>query len=399
MFRIAILSFLTLFSLSVSSQKHMELSAMEVAEQMGVGWNLGNTLEAGNKNDIFTNNSGLSAETSWQSTKTTQEIIDYVKSQGFSSIRIPVAWVMGHISNLANNEIDHQWMMRVREIVDYCINANLYVIINQHWDGGWLENNIKDSNADSKKRNARILTDIWTQIATAFRDYDERLLFAGFNEPNAETQEQTDNLMEYAQVFVDAVRTTGGNNQHRVLIVQGSTTNIGHTHKFYNHMPKDVVADRLMMEVHYYDPWQFWGMEKDEEWGRAFYYWGAGNHVEGSSHNPTWDCEEQYMAQQLDMMKQKFADNGIPVILGEFGALWRNISDMEGESQDKHNASIRHHYYTFTKLALQAKGLVPMVWDTNYLHPSMTIIDRNNLRIYNPYMMDGIKDALRDAGR
>lgn len=369
---------------------------MQVAEQMGVGWNLGNTLEAGNKNEIFTNNGGLAAETTWQDTKTTQEVIDFVKSQGFSSVRIPVSWVMGHIVNSDTNQIDPLWMQRVKEIVDYCIKADLYVIVNQHWDGGWLENHIKDSDVEVKQTNADILREIWTQIAVSFRDYDERLLFAGFNEPSAETQEQTDNLMDYAQVFVDAVRATGGNNLKRILVLQGPTTNINRTYDFYNRMPKDEVEGRLMIEVHYYDPWQFWGMEKDDDWGKAFYYWGANNHVDGSLHNPTWNCEEEYMASQINKMKEKFVDNGIPVVIGEFGALWRDISSLPGESQSKHDASIRHHYYTMIKMSLANAGIVPMVWDTNYRHPSMTIIDRHSLSIYNPLMMEAIQSAIEE---
>lgn len=378
----------------VQAQDGFQQSATEIAACMGIGWNLGNTFEAGNNANNFTNKGGLEAETFWQPTKTTQEIIDYVKESGFSSIRIPCAWVMGHISNSSTYEIDAKWMARVKEVVDYCIKADLYVIINQHWDGGWLENNIKATGA-AKNKNQEVLKAIWTQIAEAFKDYDEHLLFAGLNEPNADNQTETNALLEYEQIFINTVRATGGNNSLRMLIVQGPTTDIEKTEKYYNTLPTDPAGEgRLMMEVHYYNPWQFWGMEKDESWGNVFYYWGEGNHVAGSKHNPTWDCEEAAMERLLDQMKAKFVDKKIPVILGEFGANWRNISSQSGENQKKHDASIQLHYYTLTKMALE-RGMVPMMWDTNYCNrPSMTIIDRKNLKIYNSFMMDGIKQAV-----
>ena len=382
-----------LATLSGVAQQKMELTATEVAARMAPGWNLGNTLEAGNNANNFTNKGGLGAETYWQDTKTTQAVIDYVKAQGFRSIRIPCAWVMGHISDANTYTIDAQWMARVKEIVDYSLNAGLYVVINQHWDGGWLENNIADKSKMAV--NKTILEAIWKQIANAFKDYDERLLFAGLNEPNAENQAATDNLLEYEQVFVDVVRQTGGNNEKRVLIVQGPSTNIDHTCNYMKTLPNDPAEQRLMVEVHYYAPWQFWGMEHDESWGKVFYYWGAGNHVSGSQHNATWG-EESYVEEELEKMKKQFGDKGIPVYIGEFGANWRTMP--AGENQEKHNASIQTHYRVVVQKALE-KGMIPVIWDTNYRGmPSMTIINRKNLSIYNQFMLDGIHEAMEAVG-
>lgn len=380
-------------TLSAVAQQNMELTATEVAARMAPGWNLGNTMEAGNNANNFTNKGGLNAETYWQDTKTTQSVIDYVKAQGFRSIRIPCAWVMGHLSDAATYTIDTQWMARVKEIVDYSLNAGLYVVINQHWDGGWLENNIADKSKMAV--NKTILEAIWKQIANAFKDYDERLLFAGLNEPNAENQAATDNLLEYEQTFIDVVRQTGGNNEKRVLIVQGPSTNIDHTCNYMKTLPDDPAKQRLMVEVHYYAPWQFWGMEHDESWGKVFYYWGAGNHVSGSQHNATWG-EESYVEEELEKMKKQFGDKGIPVYIGEFGANWRTMP--AGENQEKHNASIQTHYRVVVQKALE-KGMIPVIWDTNYRGmPSMTIINRKNLSIYNQYMLDGIHEAMEAVG-
>ena len=376
------------------AQQQMELTATQVAKQMAPGWNLGNTMEAGNSANNFTNNGGLGAETAWQDTKTTQAVIDYVRQQGFRSIRIPCAWVMGHLSDATNYTIDAEWMNRVQEIVDYSLQAGLYVVINQHWDGGWLENNISKT-ADMTKNKA-ILTRIWQQIAERFRDYDERLLFAGLNEPNADDQQQTNNLLEYEQTFIDVVRATGGNNAQRVLIVQGPGTDIDKTNSYMKTVPTDPAADRLMVEVHYYAPWQWWGMEKDESWGKVFYYWGAQNHVSGSQHNATWG-EESFVEEQLQKMKTQFVDKGIPVYIGEFGANWRTITGS-GESQAKHDASIQYHYKTVVEKAI-LKGMVPVIWDTNYRgRPSMTIINRKDLSIYNTYMLDGVHEGMEAAG-
>ncbi len=385
---------------NIKAQEGFSRSAMEIVNDMSPGWNLGNTLEAFTTwtgAALWNNKGGLAAETGWQSTKTTPEIIAYVKSLGFKSVRIPCAWAAGHISDTSTYEIDAAWMARVKEIVDYCIDEGLYVVINDHWDGGWLEEHIKDSDPTKIGTNKYILKTLWTQIAETFKDYDEHLLFAGLNEPNADLQSSTNNLIQYNQTFVDAVRETGGNNAQRVLVVQGPSTNIDHTCNFMaGKMPTDVVEGKLAIEVHYYNPWQFWGMEKDESWGKVFYYWGAGNHHSGSQHNATWG-EETEMKNQLQKMKTNFVDKGYPVVIGEFGANWRDLSGLEGESQEKHNQSIKSHYRELFRLTKEMGGMVPMVWDTNYTSQngtkgSMTIIDRTHLTIFGTYAMEGINE-------
>jgi aryl-phospho-beta-D-glucosidase BglC (GH1 family) len=391
---------LMLVTTAADAQNGFNRSNIEIINDMAPGWNLGNTLEGvatWTGVDFLNNKGGLAAETAWQSTKTTQEIIDYVKSLGFKSVRIPCAWAFGHISNASTYEIDSKWMTRVKEVVDYCINDGLYVVLNDHWDGGWLENHIKDSDAATIEKNKEVLTVLWTQIANAFKDYDEHLLFAGLNEPNAEDQAATNNLIEYNQTFVDAVRATGGNNAKRVLVVQGPSTNIEHTCNFMaGKMPTDIVEGKLAVEVHYYNPWQFWGMENDESWGKVFYYWGEGNHLSGSTHNATWG-EEADMKKQLQMMKTHFVDKGYAVVIGEFGANWRDLSSLTGESQTKHNASIKAHYRELHRLCKEMGGMVPMTWHTNYLSQDgtkgcMTIIDRKNLTVFGIYAMEGINE-------
>ncbi len=369
-----------------------EWSAREAVRRMAPGWNLGNTLEAGDRRFCFSNQ-GLGTEVSWQRVRTTQALIDYVKSLGFKSVRIPCAWVMGHVTDSARCTIDPTWMARVREVVDYCIKADLYVVLNQHWDGGWLENRIADGDRATVARNKEILRAVWTQIATAFRDYDARLLFAGLNEPNASTAEDVRRLVMYEQVFVDAVRGTGGNNVRRVLIVQGPNTDMETTAQLMAQMPEDVVDDRLMVEVHYYTPWQFAGMERDEGGSCMAYYWGAENHLPNSGRNATWG-EEAAMRELLDKMR-RFAEAGYPVYVGEFGALWRDLSGLEGENQHRHDASLEHFYRTFTRECVR-RGYVPVVWDHNSTSfPNMTVVDREKRQVFNPMAVRGILEGAK----
>ena len=381
--------FITAFIAATSFTALQAQTAMEVAADMVPGWNLGNTLEAG-PCDWLSNE--LDHETAWQETKTTQKIIDYVKEMGFRSVRIPCAWYI-HMDQ--NYNISPVWMDRVQEVVDYCIKDSLYVVLNDHWDSGWVESSFKEQTPTSISKNAFIMGLMWKQIALRFKDYDHHLLFAGLNEPDAagdnseHRQEDIDALIKYEQAFINAVRQTGGNNAKRILVVQGPTTNIDLTYQYYQ-MPTDPIPDALMLEVHFYSPYNFCQMTNDEWWGRQAYYWGAGNHVEGSSYNSTWG-EEDYIQSQMRQMKSKFSSKGIPVILGEYGTLWRSMP--EGESQEKHDDSVYAWYRAVCRYSVY-NGIVPFVWDTNFCgHPSGTIIDRKTLTIYNQRAYDGIMDG------
>ena len=380
-------------SVAATAQSGLDKTAQQIAAEMAPGWNLGNTLEAKNwqtGSALWTNTAGLAAETSWQSTRTSRRLIDYVKRLGFRSVRIPCAWAMGHIVDEQTCQIDPQWMARVKEVVDYCIADSLYVLLNDHWDGGWLEEHIGETDPVVVAEQKRRLTLLWTQIAETFRDYDEHLLFAGLNEPHASTQDETNQLMEYHQTFVDAVRATGGNNLKRVLVIQGPSTDIDNTCKMLTRMPSDPMPDRLAVEIHFYFPWNFWGMTQDEDWGNCFYYWGSRNHVTGSAHNATYG-EESEMLTKAKNLKQMFVDKGIPVINGEYTVLWRTV-EGEKENQAMHNRSLQDYFKQMNRICME-NGIVPMVWDTNN---GRDLIDRANLGIKCPYMMEGIREALAE---
>ena len=362
---------------SAGKAGNMSLSAMELAALMYPGWNLGNTLEAGDLANNFTNKGGLAAETAWQSTKTSQKIIDEVKAQGFKSVRLPIAWVMGHLTDKARMTIDEQWLNRVKEIVNYCVADGLYVIINDHWDGGWLEVDGFSSSRDHFQAvdEATItaktvqLKKLWTNIALAFKDYDEHVLFAGLNEPFQEYklfhghhQALTLILQRYNQAFVDAVRATGGNNASRVLVVQGPSTDINFTCS-YLQMPNDTKTDRLMVEVHYYDPWNFTSGATD-----------------------TW-TDTNSVKVQFDKLKTTFMDKKIPVIIGECGANWQ-------KDDATFNATLKHWYKTVFQYAGE-RGIVPFAWDINVCSfPKMTIINRATQTVWGTPAMQGIKEGV-----
>ena len=379
-------------------------TASSIARQMYPGWNLGNTLEGCNwrsSSAPIDENYGLSTELDWQKTTTTQQVIDFVKSQGFKSVRIPCNWMCGHISDAATHTIDAAWMARVKEVVDYCISDGLYVLLNDHYDGGWVERSFDDLSEATVQKNIGIMNRVWTQIAETFRDYDEHLLFGGLNEPDCNNQAKTDVLIRYEQAFIDAVRATGGNNAKRILVVQGPSTDIDNTSNYFDISKlTDTAQDALMAEVHFYGPWNFCGMEQDESWGKMFWYWGSANHQSGSTRNATWG-EEDWLKSQFQKMKTQFVDKGIPVVIGEYGCQWRDLSSQSGEDQSKHDASVKLFHKTVNQVAISS-GMIPFVWDINYASQGgtkgvMTVLNRSSRTVFCQPAMDGITEGVAAA--
>jgi len=340
----------------------MSSNAVELAANMHLGWNIGNTLEA------------IGSETAWGNPKITKEYVDAVKANGFNAVRLPCSW--DQYSDQATAKIEQSWLDRVKEVVQYCVDNDMYVLLNIHWDGGWLENNCTPDKKDliNDKQKA-----FWQQIATEMRDFDEHLLFCSANEPNVENADQMEVLNSYHQTFVNTVRATGGRNSYRVLVVQGPSTDIEKTNDLMNGLPTDEVADRMMAEIHYYTPYQFCLMEEDAEWGKIFYYWGEGHHSDVEpDRNATWG-EESDVDNYFDLMKKKFVDNGIPVIMGEYGAYRRNTP----AELDKHNDAVDHWITYITQNAI-ANGLKPFWWDTG------GALDRANYTVKDQRTIDAL---------
>ena len=347
----------------------MESTATELAARIRIGLNIGNTLEAW----------GGKSETYWGNPVITREFIAFAKASGFNAIRLPVSW--DQYADATTAKIEDDWLARVKEVVQYCIDEDLYVLVNIHWDGGWLERNVTlDKQAEVIARQKAY----WEQIATVLRDFDERLMFASANEPHVENESNMAVLTAYHQTFVDAVRATGGKNAYRVLVVQGPDTDIEKTNEWMTLLPTDTLAERMMAEVHFYSPFNFTLMEQDESWGNRFYYWGRGFHsTTDPTRNATWG-EEDYVDATFALMKQQFADQGIPVILGEYGMGIRNF--LTGENLELHLAS-RAYYLNYVTQQAIANGMLPFYWDTGGL------LDRGNNSVKDQQGLDALIEA------
>ncbi len=352
----------------------MESNAGTLASKMVLGWNLGNSMEV------------PSDETAWGNPLTKKTLIDSVKAAGFNAIRIPCAWD-SYIESDLTCKLKDSWLARVKEVVDYCVDNEMYAILNIHWDGGWLENNCTK---DKQEENNAKQKALWEQIAMHFRDYDEHLLFAGTNEPNVSNSTEMAVLLSYEQTFVDAVRSTGGRNAYRVLVVQGPSTDIEKTNDLMNTLPTDDAENRMMVEVHYYTPWNFCGLESDASWGKMFYYWGDGYLSEtDTERNST--TGEALVDSHFKLMKEKFVMKGVPVVLGEYGAFRR--STLTGDALELHLNS-RAYYIKYVTQTAKVNGMIPFYWDNGYSgNLGFGIFGRSTGRIIDQLVVDALNEG------
>lgn len=351
------------------------LTALEATRLMGNGINLGNTLEACDSNVGIKTNAPLSYETYWGQPKTTQAIIDGMKAAGFDTIRIPVAW-MTNATHLYEGDytIDAGYMDRVEEVVRYARKAGMYVIINDHWDGGWY-GMFGSESAETRALAMEAYKGMWQQIAERFRDYSDYLIFESANEELGGRFDEnsplycSDSVVTYLtdderyaltneinQTFVDVVRATGGNNATRFLLIAGYSTNIDQTCDDRFQMPKDTVDSKLMVSVHYYDPWSYCGASSAAsatKWGKVSDY--------------------EYMDQQLAKMT-KFTEAGYGVVIGEYGAL-----PCSDGLKDNTLA-----YHTAFLDACTKYNLTNCLWDCSglYKRVSQTFADDDILAMY-----------------
>ena len=315
-------------------QTFNDISAADLAKSMTIGWNVGNSLDAVGK--------GLASETAWGNPKITKELIDTVKAAGFDTIRIPTTW-MGHFDD--SYKIDDEWLLRVKEVVDYAISNDMTTILNIHHDGNdtdssWLTPVPKDEEAMVNQ-----FTVLWEQIGAYFADYNEKLIFAGMNEFHKGYNNPTDEYLRITdrlnQVFVDTVRKTGGNNDKRILICPAYNTNANASLQMT--MPTDTAKDKLMMEFHFYDPWDFAGTGKGD--------WGV-----NGKNKANWG-QEQWVDEIFGKIKINFVDKGIPVVIGEYGAI---------NNQESANEDFRRYYIEYVTKAARNNGIVPIWWDNGY---------------------------------
>ena len=302
---------------------------------MGVGANIGNTLENTTR-----------WETGWGNPVITREFVENLARLGFKTVRLPVAWD----TYAQDGRIAADKMARVAEVADWITGAGMFCVVNIHWDGGWIDSSNKERfastfatfSADAERK----FIGYWTQIANHLRDRDEMLVFEALNEETNFEGSGTGSMRKaYAtltrvnQLFIDTVRATGGNNAKRLLIVTGYGTDFARTANRDYQLPKDPVPHKLLVSVHYYTPWPFAGMTKDESWGKVQYTWGS-------------KADVAELDRLFDLMQAFSRRNDIPVFVGEFG-----VTDA------KETAS-RVRWMTAVAEASLSRGMVPVLWDT-----------------------------------
>lgn len=292
-----------------------DVSSIEFVRMMGNGINLGNTLEAYGHSKGTTMATSI-YETGWGQPVTTEDMIKGMKEAGFDTIRIPVAWTNMMDFESGNYTIGTAYLDRVEEIAKWAVDADMYVIINDHWDGGWW-GMFGSSTEETRTEAMTMYTEMWTQICERFKDYSDKVIFESGNEEIGDRLNDTDickdsgslsedECFETANVinqkFVDVVRASGGNNENRFLLIAGYNTNIIKTCDDRFKMPDDTATDKLLVSVHFYDPWNFCSEDQKEQ--------------------PQWGTKSEFksMNASLELMT-KFTDAGIGVVIGEYGAM------------------------------------------------------------------------------
>lgn len=332
-----------------------DITTMQLVQDMGLGINLGNTMEScGDWIAQWGDGTPTAYETAWGSPVVTQAMIDGYAEAGFDTLRVPVAW-----SNLMADDgtytISDAYMARVKEIVDWALDADLYVILNLHWDGGWLEELPTNHDACLEKYRT-----IWVQIADAFQTYGDHLIFESQNEElgwssvwdswagDTGKAESYGYVNEVNQTFVDVVRASGGNNSERHLLISGYNTDIEKTCDPLFEMPNDP-AGRMAVSVHYYTPASFAILTEDASWGKAM---------------STWGTESDYaeLNRLMDQLKTTFVDQGTPVIIGEYGC----------PKENKEEESVRRYLSSVCEAALSRGAICPVLWDVTDSHYDRT---------------------------
>ncbi len=342
------------------------LTSAELVKDMGFGWNLGDTLDVCNADrngdGRIDEHSDKVDETLWGNPKATQELFNQLKADGVKSVRIPVTW-RDHMGEAPDYKVDEEWMDRVQEVVDYARNAGLYAIINIHHDGGgdpnfgaWVITTASsDYDAFIQKYKA-----LWSQIAERFKDYSDYLVFESMNEVGFDNLNRSDafNLLnKINQDFVNIIRSSGGNNAKRHLLIAGYWTDIAQTCSSEYKMPEDP-ENRCILSVHYYTPYQFCITGQQATWGST--------------------SEINQMKNLVGRLNTTFVSKGTPVIIGEYAASGRDID------------SCALFIKTFNQFC-HSYGIATFLWDNGGQ------IDRNTYQWRTPELLEAIKEGNSDT--
>lgn len=341
---------------SVSAEQKFE-KAEDAVSNINAGWNLGNALDScGEWIGLYTNGKPENYETAWGNPVTTKKLITAVKNAGFNAVRVPVTWAE-HIDEKGN--IDEEWLNRVQEVVDYVVSQDLYCVLNIHHDAGsdgWLE-----ASADCYKNSSEKFAGLWKNIAERFRDYDEKLIFEGFNEildstnswTDAKTSDAYAAVNNFNQLFVDTVRETGGNNKNRNLMVQvySGSCSVRTLNAF--ELPDDTVKNHLIIHAHNYDPQGF--TASDATWTTMTDTWGS-------------DAEKKYFDNLFERLEKFTEKQGAPMVIGEFGANYKG------------NEKSRQLYAQCFVSTAAKHGIKCFWWDTG----DMALFDRSTAKVKYP---------------
>lgn len=310
-----------------------DLDAWSAAKAMGIGANIGNTLD-----------NTTQWETGWGNPRITREFVENLAKLGFKTVRLPVAWdVYAHDGRIPGDKL-----ARVAEVVDWITAAGMFCVVNIHWDGGWIDSSNRErfaaTYATFSAEAERKYQAYWTQIAEYLRDRNEYLVFEALNEEThfegaGSMDKAYETLTRVNQLFIDTVRKTGGNNARRLLIVTGYATDITKTVNRSYRLPRDPAPHKLLLSVHYYTPWNFAGMTKDESWGTVQRTWGS-------------DADIAELNRLFDDLQEFCKRNDVPAFVGEFG-----VTDVKEPPS-------RVRWMTGVAKAALKRGMVPVLWDT-----------------------------------
>ena len=327
--------------LNIARQEIPDNEALRMIQDMKAGWNLGNTFDAF---DCSWLTNKMDYESAWCGVKTTERLIEAIQAAGFRTIRIPVSW-HNHLSE--DWTIDVDWLRRVHEVVSWAYDRGMYVILNIHHD---TSPDYYYPDAAHAENSARYVRTIWTQLAEEFAELDTRLIFECINEPrlkdtqyewwwdsgSAECREAMAQVVALNQVFVDTVRAAGGLNAERYLMVPAYDANPDYACMKAFSLPEDTAENRIIVSAHAYTPYSF----ALEQPGIDTFT------LEGN--------QKAEVARFIQRLYETWVSRGIPVLIGEFGAMEKN-----GNLQDRVNWTA---YYV---ASARARGMTCCWWDNN----------------------------------
>lgn len=359
-------------AVGLSAPAPFSRSAAEfVRDEIHVGINIGNTLDVPSGN-----------ETEWGNPKITRDLIRAYKARGFDTVRVPVTWSRRFDHGAPGHPIEPEFLARVKEVVGWCLDEGLVTIVNTHHESGgdgppfgWLA-----IDGEHEDEAGEMLRDLWTQIATALGGAGEKLIFEAFNEPRkvrkwagpdgsqkgkddwTGRREYFDTVNRWAEIFVGAVRATGGNNAKRYLMVPTYAAGFQEA-TCAGWRDPEPGSGRIIADIHCYEPGDFciWGDRKKHDPAHA----------------------QQRFALFFPLFDKYFAARGVPLVLGEVNAQRRWMDALHYVPNDAERMKWARHYAETAK----RHGFPIIVWE-NGGDWDMGLIDRRTAEWTKPELAD-----------